>query len=299
MKLPPLHAVMCFESVARHLSIKLAAEELCVTASAVSQQIAKLEDMLSTRLFVRATRRLALTTEGQLYLGAIRPALLQIAAATQRLTDTTGQQRLTLSCTSGFAMQWLLPRLPDCERACPALEIQISTTNRRVDLLSEGIDFAVRHGSGQYPGLIAECLLNDNLQPVCSPRLISPRQPILSPQDVAHYPLLHDEHRQDWSLWFSACGIANADSARGPVFTDSNGVLDAALAGKGIALMRQALVARELQQGLLVSPLGKTLAAPLAYYLVYDPSAMLRKAGRCFRDWITAAALASHHRYPG
>lgn len=298
MKLPPLHALMCFEAAARHLSMKNAAEELCITSSAVSQQIAKLEDITNTRLFIRSPRTLELTNEARIYLRAIRPAFGQISEATQRLMNEGKPNKITLSCTSGFAIQWLLPRLPGFERENPGVEVQISTTNRRVDLLSEGIDFAVRHGTGRYPNLESECLLNDRLKPVCSPRLISPDRPLSSPRDITKYTLLHDEHRMDWALWFNTAGMPNVDADKGPVFVDSNGVLEAALAGKGIALIRSALVRDELKNGKLINPLSRDIDSPLAYYLVYDESAILQRVSRRFRDWISAAAAADKNEYP-
>ncbi|MBS0907588.1 transcriptional regulator GcvA [Pantoea dispersa] len=298
MKLPPLHALMCFESTARHLSMKKAAEELCVTASAVSQQIAKLEDMTSMRLFIRGPRNLELTDEARIYLRAIRPAFSQIEEATKRLMNEGKPNKITISCTSGFAIQWLLPRLPGFEKENPGVEVQISTTNRRVNLLSEGIDFAVRHGLGRYPGLESECLLNDRLRPVCSPRLIPQTQPLSSPLDITRYTLLHDEHRMDWAIWFNAVGLPGADTDKGPVFVDSNGVLEAALAGKGIALIRSALVQEELKNGTLINPLRVAIESPIAYYLVYDESAILQRTSRRFRDWIAATAAADKNEYP-
>ncbi|ELT9607187.1 MULTISPECIES: transcriptional regulator GcvA [Raoultella] len=298
MKLPPLHALMCFESAARHLSMKKAAEELCVTASAVSQQIAKLEGMIHIRLFIRSPRSLELTDEARIYLRAIRPAFSQIAEATQRLMNEGKSNKITISCTSGFAIQWLLPRLPEFEKENPGVEVQISTTNRRVDLLSEGIDFAVRHGTGYYPGLESECLLNDRLRPVCSPSLVPQEQPLSSPFDITRYTLLHDEHRMDWALWFNAVGIAGADTDKGPVFVDSNGVLEAALAGKGIALIRDELIREELKNGTLINPLRMAIDSPIAYYLVYHESATLQRISRRFRDWLSATAAANKNEYP-
>lgn len=297
MKLPPLHALMCFEAAARHMSVKRAAEELCVTPSAVSQQISKLEEMLHTRLFIRGARALELTTEGRIYLRAIRPAFNQISEATQRLMDEEKQNSITVSCTSGFAIQWLLPRLPAFEKGHPGVEVHISTTNRQVDLLTEGIDFAVRHGAGRYPGLESECLVNDRLLPVCSPDLIPAGQSLTSLQDLTHYTLLHDEHRMDWAVWFKAAGIAHAIEEKGPVFVDSNGVLEAAIAGKGIALIRRSLIRDELKNGQLVNPLHVAIDSPLAYYLVYDESALLQRLSRKFRDWIVSTAATEKNEY--
>lgn len=270
--------------------MKAAAEELCVTSSAVSQQIAKLENMLNVRLFIRSPRRLELTTEGRIYLRAIRPAFSQIAEATQRLMNEGKANKVSVSCTSGFAIQWLLPRLPAFEQANPGVEVQISTTNRQVDLLSEGIDFAIRHGAGNYPGLESECLVNDKLLPVCSPRLIPAQCELSSPDDMAKYTLLHDEHRLDWAAWFRGLDIGDVNTDTGPVFIDSNGVIEAAIAGKGIALVRHALVREELESGLLINPLKTPVNSPIAYYLVYEESAILQKISRRFRDWITVIA---------
>lgn len=272
--------------------MKAAAEELCVTPSAVSQQIAKLKNMTNIRLFFRTPRRLELTTEGRIYLRAIRPAFSQIAEATQRLMNEGKRNKVTVSCTSGFAIQWLLPQLPSFEKANPGVEVQISTTNRRVDLLSEGIDFAIRHGAGNYPGMESECLVNDGLLPICSPRLIAPEEGLSSPNDMARYTLLHDEHRLDWGVWFRALGIADVNTDTGPVFVDSNGVIEAAIAGKGIALVRSALVREELESGMLINPLEMPISSPIAYYLVYEESAILQRISRRFRDWITTTAAA-------
>jgi LysR family glycine cleavage system transcriptional activator len=278
--------------------MKKAAEDLCVTSSAVSQQIAKLEEIVNVRLFLRSPRYLELTREGRIYLRAIRPAFNQIAEATQRLMDEGKPNKITISCTSGFAIQWLLPRLPAFEKMNPGVEVQISTTNRRVDLLSEGIDFAVRHGMGHYPGLESDCLLNDRLRPVCSPQLISLEKALSSPLDITRFTLLHDEHRMDWALWFRAVEINNADTDKGPVFVDSNGVIEAVLAGKGIALLRGVLVREEIESGRLINPLRVAIESPIAYYLVYDESAVLQRMSRRFRDWIVSTAAAEKNEYP-
>ncbi|WP_369790461.1 transcriptional regulator GcvA [Rouxiella sp. WC2420] len=296
MKLPPLHALMCFEAVARNMSMKKAAEELFVTPGAISQQIAKLEDLIQARLFVRGPRYLELTPQGRIYLSAIRPAFLQIEEATQRLKDEKCNNKLTISCTSGFATQWFLPRLPEFEQLNPGVEVQINTTNRVVDLLSEGVDFAVRHGRGKFPRLESELLLNDHYSVVCSPNLISSVNAITDPRDLLAYTLLHDEHRLDWKIWFTAMGLEDADTDRGPVFVKSNGVIEAVLAAKGIALIRESLIEQELAQGRLLSLISTPNNAGTGYFLVYDESALLTRLGRKFRDWIVAKATLETDR---
>lgn len=289
MKYPPLHALMCFEAAARLTSMKQAAQELCVTPGAISQQIAKLEALLNVRLFMRNPRHLALTPEGRAYLQSLRPAFDQIALATQRMMANAQRDFVTLSCTSGFATQWLLPRLAHFEQRHPGIEVRIGTGNRIVDLHGEAVDFAVRHGMGQYPDLEVVKLLDDGLISVCRPDVLV-QHAIHGPQDLARCTLLHDEHRLDWALWFRAQGLEDADTQRGPVFVDSNGVIDAALAGQGIALVRQALVEKALMQGTLVNPFPAPLTTAIAYYLVYPASSLLQPCCRLFRDWLVETA---------
>ncbi|MDE2130580.1 MAG: LysR family transcriptional regulator, partial [Betaproteobacteria bacterium] len=145
------------------MSMKEAAQELHITPAAISQQISKLESRLGVQLFVRS---ITLTDEGQRYLQSIRSAFRLIDDATQALTGKMGPLAITVSCTVGFAMQWLLPRLSSWEVLAPDVEVRISTGNRLVHLGADGIDFAVRHGLGRYEGLTAECLIDDQLQPV-------------------------------------------------------------------------------------------------------------------------------------
>ncbi|QOV64971.1 LysR family transcriptional regulator [Kosakonia pseudosacchari] len=144
MTLPPLQALICFHAVAQHGSMKAAAAALSISASAVSQQIAKLEAWVNVRLFMRGSRVLTLTPEGKIYLRAIQPAFHQISHATHRLIDATAHNRVSVSCSTDFAMHWLLPRLGGFERYYPHAEVLITTATRDVDLKTEGIDFAFR-----------------------------------------------------------------------------------------------------------------------------------------------------------
>ncbi|MHB1666369.1 MAG: transcriptional regulator GcvA [Thiomonas sp.] len=286
MKFLPLHALRCFECAGRRSSIKEAAQELHITPAAVSQQISKLESRLGVQLFVRSVRRITLTDEGQRYLQSIRSAFRLIDDATQALTGKMGPLTITVSCTVGFAMQWLLPRLSSWEVLAPDVEVRISTGNRLVHLGADGIDFAVRHGLGRYEGLTAECLIDDQLQPVCSPELQGGMQGAITIEDLRNFTLLHDEHRLDWALWLQAVGAQDGDGNRGPVFVNSNGVIEAAIAGRGIALVRESLVKEELTNRRLVMPFGTKIKSGIAYYLVYEPTTLAQAHHQRFRDWI-------------
>lgn len=284
MRLPPLPTLRFFEAVARHLSVKSAAAELHVTSGAVSQQIRKLEEFLGRSLFERLPRGLQLTAAGVAYFDACRQALAVIGHATAQLTEAA-HRPIVVSCTPSFAAQWLVPRLQGFLQAEPEADVHVSSTNRLVEPSQDGVHFAIRHGLGRYPGLQAETLVDDDLIPVCSPRLLAPRRTARI-EDIASARLLHDEHRGDWRLWIEAAGLQGVDAAGGVVFVDSNAAIEAACAGQGFALVRQALVQAELRSRRLVAVKGPALRTPLAYRLVYRSEALIDPALRRFRDWL-------------
>ena len=291
MKLPPMNALIAFDAIARHMSVMAAAKELHLSASAVSQQLAKLEQALGIYLFYRQPRRLVLTPEGDMYAQSVRHAIQHIAEATNRITDSTQKSSIAITTTSGFTTQWVLPHLPEFEQQFPDVDIQLNTDNRMVNLLTENFDFAIRHGSGIYPGLQTELLMDDPLIPVCSPQLLASNNGVNCAADLLQLPLLHDEQREDWRLWLKAMNVDTEHARSGPVFTNSNGVIQAALAGCGVALVRQALVVRELSRQQLLVPLPAPIAATLAYYLVYDALALRQKINQQFRKWLLNSTL--------
>lgn len=289
VRLPSLTALRAFEATARLQSVAAAADELCVTPGAVSLQIKELETALGMALFLRRPRRLVLTHPGETYYRSIRMAFSLMREATAEMMARPGQGRLTVACTPGFAVQWLVPRLGRFEAANPGVDVRISASNRLCDFTQDGIDLAIRHGIGPYEGLVGERLIDDDLVPVCSPALLDGTG---CPPALDALPLLHDEHRHDWTLWADAAGIPTGDTARGTVFTDGNGAVEAAKAGLGIALARRSLVERELEAGTLVAPFPHGVASAFAYYLVFPPEAMDRPAVVAFRSWLLAESGA-------
>lgn len=290
MDLPPLSTVRSFESTARHGSATRAAAELHVTPGAISQQLRKLEDFVGQRLFERQARGLVLTEAGRVLLAGCQEALAALQRATAQLRHQ--RQVLLVSCTPVFAAQWLVPRLQDFLQSAPEVDVHVSTTARLVDLAAEGVHFAVRHGLGRYAGLQAQRLLDDDLQPVCSPQWVAPRQAVQA-TDITAAGLLHDGQRDDWQLWARAARFGPLDTSQGIVFVDSNAAIEAALAGRGVALARRSLVHRELAEGRLLAVPVPPLVTPLAYYLVYREPTLAQPAARRFHDWLLAqAALA-------
>lgn len=287
-RLPPLNALRAFESVARHLSVKEAASELNVTGGAISLQIRNLEEALGQPLFHRRARQMALTEAGQRY-------FLSVSAAFRVLKDATAALQvgrasvITVSCTQGFAMQWLMPRLAEFSVRWPGIDVRISTTHRLVDFAADGIDFAVRHGLGRYAGLQSEKLLDDPLVPVASPVLLAQKPALRVADDLRYFALLHDEQREDWRMWLAASGAKQVDGSRGLLFS-GNAVVEAATAGRGVALLRESLIAAELERRQLKKVFARTLKVDIAYHLVYPLSVLERKEAEQFREWIIEEA---------
>ncbi|WP_420992118.1 transcriptional regulator GcvA [Cupriavidus sp. 30B13] len=287
--LPPLNALLAFDAAARELNLAGAADLLCVTKGAVSLQVKRLEQSLGVALFARSPRGLALTPAGEAYFQAVSGALGLIGQATAA-ARTAAAPQLAVSCTPGFAAQWLVPRLGAFEARHPQVDIRIKASNQVADFARDGIAFAVRHGRGRYPGLHAHKLFDDDLTVVSAPALLRRRRAKPARREVAAQVLLHDEHRGDWGLWLADAGLPAALARKGPVFTDSNGVIEAVRAGNGVALVPRALVRQDLAARRLVEWFGATAPSGLAYYLVY-PEATLHGAGApAFRDWLLEQA---------
>ena len=205
--LPPLNALRAFEASARLNSMQRAAHELNVTPSAVSQQVQNLEQWVGFPLLERRARQVQANAEGRAYLTAVSAAFDQIAAATEELSAGRVPRSICITCTPGFAVQWLVPRLQQFQDLHPDIDVRIDASTRLLDLKVEQVDLAVRHGNGRYPGLVSEKLLDDDLVPVASPRLLTGKGRVKKPADLMQHRLLHIETRNDWRLWFAGQGI--------------------------------------------------------------------------------------------
>lgn len=293
VRLPPLNALRAFEATARHLSVKHAAAELCVTPGAVSQMLRALETQLGIPLFHRVSRGLLLTDAGRAYLPPIHNAFRQMTEATQRLATAADTGVLTVSVTPFFANAWLVPRLGAFQEAHPEIDVHVLTSNRMVDFSHDGVDVAVRHGLGRYPGLYSERVIAVEVVPVASKALVNRMGMPASPFDLTRWPLVHDAERKGWHRWFQAQGIDKIGAPRGPSFDDSGLLLKAVLAGQGVGLLPAALVAQDVTEERLLMLADVTLLDDFAYYLVYPQAYRERPKIAAFRTWMRAATAAS------
>lgn len=298
-RLPPLNSIRAFEAAARHLSFTRAARELNVTQSAVSHQIKALEARLGVPLFRRLNRALLLTDEGQAYLPAVRDALDRLAEATERLLVGETSGTLTVSVMPSFAARWLVPRLARFRDLHPDIDVRLSASDKLVDFARDDVDVAIRYGRGTYPSLHVTRLLGEDVFPVCSPALRDGDPPLRRLADLARHTLLHDivdDICPDWPTWLRLMGADGIDTSRGPVFSDSSMLLQAAVDGQGVALGRSALAAADLEAGRLVKPFDVRTPLDVAYYLVCPRSTAERPKIAAFRAWLLAEADAETGR---
>lgn len=286
-RLPPLRALQAFEAAARHLSFARAADELGVTPAAISQQIKQLEEGLGLALFHRGPP-LALTRQAAAAAEEFSDAFDRLAGAVARMVPESPGRPLVVSAPPAFAGRWLVPRLSRFHARHPGIDLHLSATLRLVDLGREGVDVAIRYGSGRYPGLAVERLRLEEVVAVASPRLAAQLGEV---GDLCGSTLLvneslgWDSNFPSWAAWLAEMGVVPAEPLRLRPFGDASLVIDAALAGLGTALAWRTLVADELSSGRLVALFpGRPLAS--AYHLVCQPSRAEVPAIRAFRDWI-------------
>ena len=288
-RLPPLKALPAFEEAARHLSFSAAARELNLTHGAISRQMKSLETHLGVRLFRRLSRRLELTDAGTTFLPAARTALDVVEASAARLTAGSRHGPLVVSCLPTFMMRWLIPRLYDFKARHPAIDVRLSASSAAVDFARDGIDVAIRVGVAPWPeGVEAHAFMNEEIGPVCSPALVA-RRKLRRPADLRHHTLLHTETRADaWSDWLARSKTSDIDASQGQRFEHFYFLLEAAVAGLGVALAPRPLVMEDLRLGRLVAPFGFTRSRR-QYCLLYPTELAGAPKVRTFRTWIDRA----------
>jgi LysR family glycine cleavage system transcriptional activator len=288
-RLPPLNALKAFEAAARNESFTRAAEELCVTQGAVSQQVKGLEATLGIRLFNRERQRLVMTDAGREYLAVVRDALDRIAVGTDRLLQRQSAGVLTVSTSPDFAAKWLVHRLGRFAESHASIDLRVSATTHHVDFAREDVDLAIRHGDGKWQGLDVVRLCPERLFPVCSPKLVAGRNRVTQASDLLKFPLLRLDDWGTWKRWFKAAGI-NDPVAHGPILNRASMLIDAAVDGQGIALARTALAAWDIINGRLVRPIDVSLNLSNTYWIVFPKAtSRLTKIGT-FRKWLLAEA---------
>ncbi len=281
---PPLRALEVFEVAARHGNFTTAGREIGITPSAVSRQVSDLEATIRVRLFTRRGARLILTSAGRRLAERLTRALGDARAAVTELTALEGV--VTLSMLPSVAAKWFAPRLARFVAAHPDIDLRIGASRHLVDFTSEGIDAAIRYGTGPWSGLVARRLAGEIVRPVCTPAYRRDHG-IETPADLMRATLLYGDIAETWPAWFAAAGCDLRPPA-GPRLEDDTALLQAALDSQGVALGRSLLVAEDLSSGRLVAPFETGLAAQLSYWFVRPEAKEPSRALRAVEAWIAA-----------
>ena len=287
--LPPMSALNSFAAAARSGSFSRAAEEVGLTQSAISRQVALLEDWLQTPLFDRSGRRVTLNAEGRAYADEIGPALERVRAATHRLLDRRPDHELAIATLPSFGMRWLAPRLPRLTALHPELVVNFAARVAPFDFAQEDFDAAIHFGRPDWPGAEHVFLFKEESVPVCSPEWLR-ANPVANASDLLGKSLLVQALRRDaWARWFAAEGLA-APAVTGTSFEHFLMLAHAAAAGAGAALIPKYLIEPELASGALLILIDRPLRTDEAYYLVYPHHARADPMLASFRGWIKGEA---------
>jgi len=255
VRLPSMDLIRSFVAVGRRMSITLAADDLCVTQSAVSRQIHALEEMLGVKLLVRGHRSITFTPEGERLFSVADTAVRQLQEVVGSISVARDRRPVTVSAPVGFAGLWLLPRMGHFQQRHPDIDLRISANARLVDLRNEGIDLAIRYCPPAAAPQGALRLFGETLAPVAHPSLCTP--PLERPEQISeHFLLEFDDLRRfhlQWADWLSAMGWTNAKPKGILRFNQYDQVIHAALAGQGIALGRLELLKTMLAEHRLVA----------------------------------------------
>lgn len=286
-KIPSMTALMAFEAAARYESFVRAADALSLTESAISRQIAVLEEFMDLKLFHRVKKRVVLTDIGRAYYASVREDLNRLERNTLRaMAYQDGQQILELAVIPTFAIKWLIPKLSEFNRLYP--EIVVNLSERALPFLfgDSVFDAAVHYEHAAWAGNVQELLFEEELVPVCSPALLQGKT-VLSAEEVADYPLLHKNTREDtWQTWFIQQGLDAVTPIAGPRHDLFSMIIQAACYGRGIALVPRLYVEDELADGTLVIPIERPICGLKRYCIVYPDHQQVSPTLRLFIDWL-------------
>ncbi|MCP5373808.1 MAG: LysR family transcriptional regulator [Hyphomicrobiales bacterium] len=283
-------ALFAFEAAARNLSFTRAAEELNVTQAAVSYNVKQLETALGVRLFHREHRAVRLTGAGARFFADVSLGLSQIHRAAGALVRAAGGGQVTISCSTAFAAYWFVPRMATFRARHPEIDIRIESSDKDVDLVAEGLSLGIRRGTGRWPGCEAARIAREAIRPIASPAHVEAHGLPRGPADLLDRTLLHLEEpfrpTPTWADWFRHFGCERPDDGRGLRLNDYVLLIQAVLAGEGVALGWEHIVGDLVDKGLLVNLIEAPFREEQDFWVVWPVREPLDEATRRVRDWI-------------
>jgi LysR family glycine cleavage system transcriptional activator len=295
MKLPPMNALRAFEVVSRHGSVSKAAAELCVSQGAVSQQLRNLEDSLGRELFVRTPNSFELSADGEIFAAVVQKALVNIANAAGEFSGTETQRKITISMSQGFAVKWVMPNLGRFYDSFPEVTVAIDESVELVTFKNDGIDAAIRYCDGEFEGLDNVLLFRPSIYAVASPEYIAAHGKLESLAEPGNNGLIDHYYntkgiRAQHIHWDDLVSTHQIDPEISHiVLPDEHQSFNAALQGRGIALVPNYLMEEELETGKIEYANPEPVPGRFSYYFVSPEDARPNNALFDFRDWLVAS----------
>ncbi|MDE0695332.1 MAG: LysR substrate-binding domain-containing protein [Boseongicola sp.] len=284
--------MQAFEAVSRHMSIKLAAEELLLTPTAISHRLKTLETQLGLRLFFRLSRSLKLTPEGEMLHPFVANAFRQLNQGVAQLSVDKVEGELVLTTTRSFAWSWLCPRLPKFSRLYPELEVKVIASDTVLDFARSSVDISIRYTGNPDPELHAAWVLDDYVMPICSRKL---GRKVKSPADLLRRDLFEyewigfEEGDPNWKAWFESVGEKAEDVRPIACFSDEIMCIEATIDNRSAALVSVIAASREIERGRISAPIPKVLK-DRSYFLICPQERAMSAKIRAFQDWLLEEA---------
>lgn len=284
--LPPLPSLVAFETIARRRSFALAASELHLTPSAVSHQVARLEDFLGVKLFERSSRGVKLSPAGEAYLLRVAGALGAIAAATEDVRQGV-RNSLYVHASPSFASLWLMPRIGRFAEAHPGVSLFLSASHLHSDFELGQVDIDIRYGVPVWPQLVVQPIFREAIVPLASPAFIA-RHGLHSPADLLQVPLIQSTvNVVQWADWFAVHAPPRRPERFALRFDRAMMALDAAVQGLGVAMESTAIAGGHIEAGRLQPVFDPAWAVEVqAHFLVYPERHGYRSEVIQFLDWL-------------
>lgn len=285
-RLPSITALQAFETVARRRSFALAAMELHLTPSAISHQIARLEEQLGVRLLERSAHGVRLSAAGEAYLSRISGALEAIHAATDNVQHGVSNSLYVHSAPS-LAMLWLMPRLPTFAQAHPKISLNLSAAHTHSDFALGQADLDIRYGVPNWGDLVVEPLFEEPITPLASPSFIRAHR-LKRVEQLLDVPLIQSNvNVVQWSDWFASCSAIRAPQRFALRFDRAQMAMEAAILGLGVALESTVLAQRHIREGRLRPVFGMDRCLRVkAHFVVYPTRHARRTPVNAFLEWI-------------
>ncbi|MDB6178461.1 LysR substrate-binding domain-containing protein [Paracoccus sp. Z330] len=293
-----LNSLLYFEAVARLMRVNLAAEELNVSPSAVSQQVKLLEEQLGVTLYRRVKNRLVLTEEGERLHSLTATSLRSLQNSVERVALSKRHDSINIRSSPSIGARWLAPGIHSFADTNPAIDLHIDATSELTDFNKESVDIEIRYGAKRQADIVSELLITDHVLPLATPEIAAKARQIGLAELFRQTRFIQTVKAEiPWETWLERHGFNDVTTTPGLRFDRSFMSLSAARNGFGIVIESAVLAAEELEAGSLV-PLAPELGGYLldGYWLNYPSRHLNRRVVRLFRDWLLAEADTQRRR---